>query len=218
MTWTNFYLLCFAAGFVFSVISFFMGGMRWHLPFHFHIHGGAVHAHAGHGGHGHHSKATISPLNPVTIAAFLAWFGATGYLLTRHSAFVSMAIIAAALAAGLTGGGIVFFFLARILTSEKENLDPADYDMIGVLGRISVPIRESGTGEIIYSQAGTRRVCGARADQGCAIAKETEVVVTRYEKGIAYVRLWSELAGEEETSGNKAPLPQASSAKNGEIL
>lgn len=197
MTWTNFYLLCFAAGFVFSVISFFMGGMRWHLPFHFHIHSGAVHAHAGHSGHGHHSKATISPLNPVTIAAFLAWFGATGYLLTRHSAFVSMAIIAAALAAGLTGGGIVFFFLARILTSEKENLDPADYDMIGVLGRISVPIRESGTGEIIYSQAGTRRVCGARADQGCAIAKETEVVVTRYEKGIAYVRLWSELAGED---------------------
>lgn len=197
MSWANFYLLCFAVGFVFSVVSFVTGGIRWHLPFHLHIHGGTVHAHAGHGGHGSHAKAAISPLNPVTIAAFLAWFGAAGYLLTRHSAFVSVAIIVAAIGAGLAGGGIIFFFLARVLSSEKENLDPADYDMIGVLGRISIPIRESGTGEIIYSQAGTRRACGARADQGCAIEKGTEVVVTRYEKGIAYVRLWSELAGEE---------------------
>jgi len=43
---------------------------------------------------------------------------------------------------------------------------------------------------------GTRRVCGARSEDGSAITKGTEVVVTRYEKGIAYVRLWSELSGE----------------------
>jgi hypothetical protein len=28
-----------------------------------------------------------------------------------------------------------------------------------------------------------------------------EVVVTRYEKGIAYVRLWTEISGEEPSSG-----------------
>lgn len=196
MTWTNFYLFCFAVGFAFSVVSFVMGGMRWHLPFHFHLHGGVPHVHGG-AAHGSHGKAAVSPMNPVTIAAFLTWAGATGYLLTRHSTLVSFAIVAAAGVAGLAGGAIMFFFLARVLTSEKEHLDPADFDMIGVLGRISVPIRESGTGEIIYSQAGTRRACGARADQGCAIARDTEVIVTRYEKGIAYVRLWSELAGED---------------------
>jgi hypothetical protein len=69
--------------------------------------------------------------------------------------------------------------------------------MTGVLGRISVSVREGGTGELIYSQAGTRRSCGVRSDHGTAIAKGAEVVVTRYEKGIAYVRLWSEMAGEE---------------------
>jgi hypothetical protein len=67
-----------------------------------------------------------------------------------------------------------------------------------VLGRLSIPIRESGTGELIYSQAGTRRVCGARTENGSAIVKGTEVVVTRYERGIAYVRPWSEMAGEED--------------------
>ena len=85
-------------------------------------------------------------------------------------------------------------------------MDPADYEMTGVLGRISIPIREGGTGEIIYSQAGTRRTCGARAEDGGVIAKGTEVVVTRYDKGIAYVRLWSEMSGElnEATTSEKA--------------
>ena len=83
--------------------------------------------------------------------------------------------------------GIVFVFLTRVLTSKEENLDPADFDMVGVLGHISMPIRPSGTGEMIYSQAGTRRTCGVRSEHGSAVAKGTEVVVTRYEKGIAYV-------------------------------
>lgn len=76
-------------------------------------------------------------------------------------------------------------------------MDAADYEMVGVLGRTSLPIRETGgTGEIIYSQAGTRRTCGARSEDGGAIEKGTEVVVTRYDKGIAYVRKWEEMSGE----------------------
>jgi hypothetical protein len=105
---------------------------------------------------------------------------------------------------GLVGGGIIFLFLSRILISDEENMDPADYEMVGVLGRLCVPIREGGTGEIIYSQVGTRRVCGARSEDGGAIAKGAEVVVTRYEKGIAYVRLWSEMSGEDETTAGNS--------------
>jgi len=76
-------------------------------------------------------------------------------------------------------------------------MDAADYEMVGVLGRTSLPIRETdGTGEIIYSQAGTRRTCGARSEDGGAIEKGIEVVVTRYDKGIAYVRKWEEMSGE----------------------
>jgi hypothetical protein len=50
---------------------------------------------------------------------------------------------------------------------------------------------------LIYSQQGTRRVCGARSENGSVMAKGTEVVVTRYDRGIAYVRLWSEMSGDE---------------------
>jgi hypothetical protein len=214
MTWSDFYLICFAVGFCFSFFSFVFGGLRFG-KMHLHIHGhGPAHLPAAHGHVGHapmhaptangadHGSAsdsqgiTVSPLNPPVIAAFLAWFGGTGYLLTRFSAlWVGMGLIASAVS-GLVGGGIIFLFLTKVLISDEECLDPADFEMVGVLGKLSVPIREGGTGELIYSQMGTRRVCGARSDNGNAISKGTEVVVTRYERGIAYVRLWSEMSGE----------------------
>jgi hypothetical protein len=90
-----------------------------------------------------------------------------------------------------------------VLISEDENMDPADYEMVGVLGRISSPIRAAGTGEMIYTQMGTRRVCGVRSEDRSAIGKGTEVVVTRYEKGIAYVRLWTEMSGEDTAPADK---------------
>ena len=205
MTWADFYLICFAVGFAFSVLSFLLGGHHWHLPFHFHLHGGGpvvhtgTHVPTGHAaGHGPRHSA-MSVINPVTLAAFLAWFGGMGYLLTRYSGLAFVVALGASIMAGLVAASIVFLFVAKVLTSDEQHLDPADFDMVGVLGRLSVPIREGGTGELIYSQAGTRRVCGARTEDGSAVAKGTEVVVTRYEKGIAYVRLWSELTGEDHT-------------------
>jgi len=220
MTWSDFYLICFAVGFCFSFFSFFFGGSRvgqLHLPhFHGHAHlpaahgpgasagNGAAAVHGGDATHVHHG-ATVSPFNPPSLAAFLAWFGGAGYLLTRFSALWVGTALSLSVLAGLVGGAIIFFFLTKVLISDQEYLDPADFEMVGVLGKLSVPIREGGTGELIYSQMGTRRVCGARSDNGGAIAKGTEVVVTRYDKGIAYVRLWSEMAGElDEASTEKA--------------
>jgi membrane protein implicated in regulation of membrane protease activity len=138
----------------------------------------------------------MSPFNPATTAAFLAWFGGAGFLMTRFSSILSILGLLLATVAGMIGAGIVFLFLTRVLMSKEEAMDPADYEMAGVLGRISLPIRAGGTGEIIYSQAGTRRSCGARSEDGTAVEKDIEVVVTRYEKGIAYVRRWEEMSGE----------------------
>ena len=194
MTWSGFYLFCFAVGFLFSVVPTIAGGFHWHLP--------SGH----HGAIGHHvpgtgpAKSGVSPVNPVTIAAFLAWFGGVGYLLTRYSTVWVIFGLAIAAASGLVGAGVLFLFLARVLVSPDENLDPADFNMTGVLGRVSSRIREGGTGEILYSQGGTRRACGARSDNGQAIPSDTDVIVTRFEHGIAYVHRWSDLAGDDHES------------------
>src|SRR5260370_33994132 len=194
MTWADFYLICFAIGFCFSFFSFVFGGSRFgrlHLP-HFHGHGvphfpttaGPVtHGPTVHAGGGHAPAANQparsggSPFNPPSLAAFLAWFGGTGYLFTRFSSlWVGMGLILS-VASGLVGGGIIFLFLSKVLISDEENMDPADYEMVGVLGKLSISIREGGTGELIYSQAGTRRGCGAPIEERTAIAKGTGVVV-----------------------------------------
>jgi hypothetical protein len=204
MTWANLYLICFAVGLAFSVISFFAGGIRWHLhlphlphAMHGPAHGPVASGDSGTIKGGTHWQGQISPFNFVSLAAFLAWFGGTGYLLTRFWTIWFAMGLGIALLSGMTGAGVIYLFLSKVLMSEEENLDPADYEMTGVLGRTSVPIRQGGTGEIIYSQAGTRKTCGARAEDGAAIAKGSEVIVTRYEKGIAYVRLWTEMTGEQ---------------------
>ena len=204
MTWADFYLICFAVGFLLSAVSFIAGGLHWHLP---HFPHGAGHVGAGHVPMAHGSAgqgtapraghdAPMSPFNFVTLTAFLAWFGGTGFLIARFSSIWFALGLLIALGAGLFGAAIVYLFLTRVLISHEENLDAADYEMVGVLGRISMPIRENGTGEIIYSQAGTRRTCGARSENGHALEKGAEIVVTRYDKGIAYVRRWEEMSSE----------------------
>jgi membrane protein implicated in regulation of membrane protease activity len=188
MSWSDFYLVCFLVGFSLSALALLAGSVHLHLP-HMHVHQGmAAPSGSGRGG--------LSWFNFGTIAAFLAWFGGTGFLLERYYHVWAVLALGAALVSGAAAAAVVFWFLAKVLMARETALDDADYDMIGVLGKLSIPIRAGGTGEIIYSQQGTRRVAGARSETGIAIANGAEVVVTRYEKGIAYVRPWAEMAGD----------------------
>jgi membrane protein implicated in regulation of membrane protease activity len=203
VNWESFFLFCFLFGFFFSVVSFLAGALQWHLPIKGHL-GGHPHV-SGHGANAAGGNGTqqgeavwlhISPYNAMTITAFICWFGGAGYLMTHYTSVLMPIAIAVAILVGLLGGAIVFWFLAKFLMKEDYRLDPADFEMVGVIGRLSIPIREGGTGELIYEQAGTRRVVAARNESGSAVAKGEEVVVTRYERGIAYVKLWKEFAEE----------------------
>src|SRR5206468_6815949 len=89
---------------------------------------------------------SLSPINFATITAFLAWFGGTGYLMSHYYGVWFLLGLGVASASGLAGAATIFWFVARVLVSPEENLDPADYEMVGVLGRITNPIRPGGTG------------------------------------------------------------------------
>jgi membrane protein implicated in regulation of membrane protease activity len=194
MTLEMFYLTCFLVGVTLSILAFVGGNL--HLPHvHFHLSHGHVAIPGVGAGHAAVGRCPEMPLfNFATITAFLAWFGGTGYLLTRHSSLLVTVIILLAISAGLASSAIVSWFIVKFLLTHDQALDPADYDRVGVLGRVSSAIREGGTGEIIFPQEGTRQTCGARSENGEALARGTEVIVTRYEHGIAYVRRWEEMA------------------------
>jgi hypothetical protein len=198
MNWSALFLGCFVIGFSLSVLSLALSPFRFHLHLPFLHHATVPHLHAG--PHGH-AQAGVSPINFATVMAFLAWFGGTGYLLTSQFRWLTVPALVLATLAGGAGGFVVFWVMAHVLWSPDENMQSADYHMVGVLGRIGHGIRDEGLGELIYSRGGTRHSCGARSVDGRAIERGTEVVVTAYDRGIAYVKRWDEFAGDESQGG-----------------
>jgi hypothetical protein len=209
MTLASFYLFCFLLGLTFSALTFLAGAVHIHvhLPFHAHlpVHGGSVHVgHGAHGGtsgssHGAGAKgssvrgdAHVSWFNASTTMAFLAWFGGAGYILTRTSHLVAALSLGLAAVAGSVAATIVYRFMLKLTHAGDSLMLDEDYRIEGSVGTLSLPIRQQGTGEVIFSLGGVRRCAGARSEDGAVVEKGAEVVIARYEKGIAYVKRWED--------------------------
>lgn len=190
--WNAMYLICFGVGLILSLVSFLGEALHLHVG-RFHLH-----AHTGKGGlRGHAtsnatSNAGISPLNGFTLMAFLCWFGGTGYLMRQSNVFGAALVLLFSAVSGVAGASLVFWFLVRVLLPRGRTLEPEDTAIVGVTGRLSGGIRAGGVGELLYSQNGARRSIAVRAENGSAMAKDTEVIVMRFASGVAYVRRWEE--------------------------
>lgn len=183
------YRVCFLFGAAFTAVSFFVGNA--HLG-HFHV---------GHHGHGHHAhgvddRSPLAFLNLPALLAFLTWFGAAGYLISKTG---MPALLAApvAIVVGLAAGWLVVKLLAKVRAGEQV-LDPADYRLPGTVGQLTVGIPAGGVGEIVFAKAGRRRSEAARAVDGRPLARGAEVVITAYERGVALVQPWDEFVSGKE--------------------
>lgn len=193
---TTLFVVCFIAGLGLSVISFVSGLESVNVFDHvFHGHRMLRMPRMG-------RRKTNSNINAAAITAFLTWFGGGGLLLERLTPALSEVvgpfsmplIYAGAAVIGISGGALINSVIGALTKREST---AESLSMLGVIAKVVVTIRQGdGTGEIVFTHAGTRRVAGARSDRGSAIAKGTEVVVTRYDKGIAYVSTWDELKEE----------------------
>ena len=199
MTWETFYFVCFLAGLFLSAFSLLgcMGHFGGHvhvphMPHATHLPGAGHLTHGSSGVKAGQATASIPWWNTFSIMIFLCWFGAAGFLMTRHGGFVASVVLVFAAICGAAGGAIVFFFLAKVMLPHEHELTADETDVVGVVGRVSAPIRAGGTGEIVYEQLGARHSAPARSEDGGSIGKQEEVFVLRYEKGIAYVRRWED--------------------------
>ncbi|HEU0028427.1 MAG TPA: hypothetical protein VFQ25_15040 [Ktedonobacterales bacterium] len=194
--------------------------------------GGAAHAsHATHTGSGGQAEAgeptplggawataqglLLGALNINGLLVFLLLFGLLGYLLRIGDTPLLLIVVLAALV-GVIGAVIVNVALAKLFfENEAGELTARSSQIEGRLATVSIAIRPSGIGEIIFSgEAGARQSMGARAeDSSATIAVETEVVVTAVENGIATVQPWSQLLEEtkarllSEPARGEAPPP-----------
>ncbi len=186
----NFYFAVFVIGLALSVLSFLFGAAG-------HWFGHGLGGDGGHGGHGHGHGADgdgVPVLNFATATAFMTWFGGVGFLLTAYGRVVAVATIGIAVVCGTGGAAAVLLFMKKVLVRDQIPLSAADYYMPGTLARVTVTIPRNGSGEIVYTQGGSRKTAAARGADGQEIGKGTEVVVLRYERGTAHVRPWDQLA------------------------
>lgn len=198
------YLFCFAFGLFFSMGSLFLRFRvgRLHLPL---GHDGRMGA-AGHQGaaalsHGHPAPQLAangtaghpslggepSPFNMSSIAVFLLWFGATGYILHAYFGALAGVSLVAATLVGWLGGAAIYFFMVRVLWRGETALDPENYHVEGAVGRVTSAIHVGGTGEVVYTLDSKRRVDGARSVDGAPIANGVNVAIIRYQDGLLYV-------------------------------
>jgi hypothetical protein len=181
----NFFLFLFLFGLIFTVVSLLLGFAQagdLHLP---HVGG---HSHdMDLGGHDGHDGPGV--FNLPTIMAFITWFGGIGYLLRQNLELSAFVVIPLAVLSGLVGGSIMFALLVRVLwPMMTPPLESKDFALPGTSARVVSSIRSGGVGEIVYTKAGARFTAGAKGVDDGPIAKGAEVVILRYEHGLAYVQ------------------------------
>ncbi len=192
------FLLSFAIGTIWTIAALLLGAGHGHGSAPHGTHGLEGGNHAGHLHAGALGQQMAAMLNPHSMAIFLAWFGGIGYLLTRHTRLGLWEDLSIAGVAGLIGAYLIAVFFVFLQSHEKP-MDPSDYQMVGTLGRVTSTIHEDGVGELIYTRDGARRPVCARSEDGSIIGRDTEVVVTRYERGVAYVRVFQTPLSPRET-------------------
>jgi membrane protein implicated in regulation of membrane protease activity len=178
-----FLLGAFFFGLIFSTISLVLGAIE--VPgVHFgHGHSG-VHGHAN-GSHGSHDS-DVNMFNLSTILVFVTWFGGVAYLLRNGFSLPTLAGVAGGIAGGVIGAMIVYRFL-RLIKGQETYLDASQERLSGSIARVTTPIRDGGTGEIVYELNGVRQVSAARTAAGTMLPRGTEVIVLKRERGIAFV-------------------------------
>ena len=153
----------------------------------------------GHGGgdHGYLSEM----FNLTAILAFVTWFGGVGYLARNGLEWHWLAAIPLGIVGGALAAYIVVWMLRKLSTGDTT-LNPRAFERVGVLARVTSSIRPGGVGEIVWEQNGSRMVTSARGASAEPIARGTEVLILRVERGVAVVEPFEGLLnGEDAATG-----------------
>ncbi len=183
-------------------------------------------------GHGAHAGPPLWAslarfLNLYALLTFLFWFGLIGYVLKNLAHVGSLLASFAGGAVGVVGAVLITMIMRRLMGRDDGELTAESSDLIGTLATVSMSIRAGGIGEIIYTKGtGGRKSLGARSVDNRPIARDTEVVIVGYEKGIAQVQTWDhfmndtkdldEVLRAQQRGNDSAPTSDVSSSSSSE--
>jgi membrane protein implicated in regulation of membrane protease activity len=157
--------------------------------------------HPGHDpGFGHHDFSAghdvLPPLNLSTMLAFLTWFGGIAYLVRNGLGWVALVSLPIGVIGGWVGAYFIYRALKKLRAGERE-MSAESERIEGTIARVTSSIRAGGVGEIVYKLGDSWQVAAARTNDGVAIPRDTQVVITGRVGGISTVETWESFLGDE---------------------
>lgn len=190
--------VCFYTGVLYTVISFILGhlldfaGVGGDVDLDIDIDAGSgIELDGGsdiHGlNHGDMSGTAVSPLKPVTIAAFITVFGGAGIIFIGNG-FSAIIALAAAAALGLTVSYMLYRLIIVPLTRAQNTSAVSQAELVGSLAYATLDMKDKDFGKIHYSVEGNTYSAPAKSIDGKMIAKGVPVVIIDITKNTFYVK------------------------------
>lgn len=182
--------VCFYTGVLYTVISFVLGhlldfaGVGGDVDGDIDVDGGID---SDFDLHGDMAGMSVSPLKPITIAAFVTVFGGTGMILLKnnYSAFVSLA---AALVLGFATSYLLYRLIIVPLYRAQNTSAVSQAALVGSLAYAALPMKDKSYGKIRYTVEGNTYSAPAISVDGRVIAKGVPVVIIDIKKNTFYVK------------------------------
>jgi len=135
-----------------------------------------------------HGTIEVSPLSPITIAAFITSFGGVGIVATQLFRVSPEMSLLWAMLGGVVTGGVVYLLYGRLLVAMQASSEVRQRELTGIVGEVIAPISTDGVGEISYVAKGSRISSPARSATGQAIPRGALVTIERVIGGTTLVR------------------------------
>lgn len=138
-------------------------------------------------GHSDMPGATISPLKPVTIAAFITVFGGVGMIFLK-SGYSAVIAVVAAMCLGLAVSYLLYRLIIVPLTRAQNTSAVPQAELVGSLAYATLNMKDKEYGKIHYSVGGNTYSAPAKSIDGKMIAKGAPVVIIDINKNTFYVK------------------------------
>lgn len=137
------------------------------------------------------SQSPSAVLNPPTVAALAAGFGAGGYLLQTRTDLSRPVVFLLALVIGVAAHFVMTLLMARWALRASPATLSEEEDISGQVATVTKEISRDEPGEISWVAWNRAHVLPATAISDASIPTGSEVVIDVVEDGIARVELWS---------------------------
>lgn len=138
-------------------------------------------------------EAILSALNPTIITTFLAFFGLTGVFFVSSFPALGYITLAPALIGGFIAVKIVTTIMNAAFARMYSSSAATEYDVLGHMAEVTVPIPAGRTGEVTYIVASKRYASPAKAKSPeLEIKRGTKVFVCENKPDHVIVDLWTD--------------------------